>query len=108
MRMLIFRYNIINPKEPGVARVQYPVNASWLKGVALRDLALHERHAACVDARGDVYQWGDGFFGSGPKSESEAQGPKLTLRGKVRQFAFGAGIIIQYMHLLEHHSTPAH
>ncbi|KAG1826948.1 regulator of chromosome condensation 1/beta-lactamase-inhibitor protein II [Suillus subaureus] len=75
------QYNVINPNEPGVQRVQYPVNASWLKGVALRDLALHERHAACVDARGDVYQWGDGFFGSSATSESEPQGPKLTLRG---------------------------
>ncbi|OAX36598.1 RCC1 BLIP-II protein [Rhizopogon vinicolor AM-OR11-026] len=76
------QYDIIDPSEPGVERVQYPVNASWLKDVALRDLALHERHAACVDARGDVYQWGDGFFGSRPKSESEAQRPKLTLRGQ--------------------------
>jgi alpha-tubulin suppressor-like RCC1 family protein len=88
MRILIFRYDVINPNEPGVERVQYPVNASWLKDVALRDLALHERHAACVDARGDVYQWGDGFFGSRPKSQSEAQGPTLTLRGQVRRFAF--------------------
>ncbi|KAG1877771.1 regulator of chromosome condensation 1/beta-lactamase-inhibitor protein II [Suillus subalutaceus] len=75
------QYNVIDPNEPGVQRVQCPVNASWLKGVALRDLALHERHAACVDARGDVYQWGDGFFGSSPTSKSEQQGPKLTLRG---------------------------
>ncbi|KAG2158456.1 regulator of chromosome condensation 1/beta-lactamase-inhibitor protein II [Suillus bovinus] len=72
------QYNVINPNEPAVQRVQYPVNASWLKDVALRDLALHERHAACVDARGDVYQWGDGFFGSSSTSKSE---PQLTLRG---------------------------
>lgn len=81
----MFRYDVINPNEPGVQRVQYPVNASWLKDVALRDLRLHERHAACVDARGDVYQWGDGFFGSNPTSKSEPQGPKLTLRGHVRR-----------------------
>lgn len=85
--MLIFRYNVINPNESGVQRVQCPVNSSWLKDVALRDLALHERHAACVDARGDVYQWGDGFFGSSSTSKSESQGPKLTLRGHVRHFA---------------------
>jgi alpha-tubulin suppressor-like RCC1 family protein len=36
-----------------------PTLLPWLYGVALRDLALHETHAACVDARGDVYQWGD-------------------------------------------------
>lgn len=75
------QYNVINPNEPGVQQVQYPVNASWLKDVALRDLRLHERHAACVDAKGDVYQWGDGFFGSNPTSKSEPQEPKLTLRG---------------------------
>lgn len=79
--ILTFRYNVINPNEPGVQRVQCPVNVGWLKDVALRDLALHERHAACVDAKGDVYQWGDGFFGSSPTSKSESQGPKLTLRG---------------------------
>lgn len=42
-------------------------------------MALHERHAACVDARGDVFQWGDGFFGS----KSDTKTPKATLRGKV-------------------------
>ena len=106
--MLIFRHNIINPNEPGVERVQYPVNANWLKGVALRDLALHERHAACVDARGDVYQWGDGFFGSRPTTESEARGPKLTLRGQVRRISFRESIVTQYMHWLEHHPASAH
>lgn len=73
--------------------MQYPVNTNWLKDVALRDLALHERHAACVDARGDIYQWGDGFFGSRPRSE--AQEPKLTLCGKVRQVTFREGIVTQ-------------
>ncbi|OBZ75617.1 Protein FMP25, mitochondrial [Grifola frondosa] len=43
--------------------IRTPATAEWLENVALRDLALHEKHAACVDARGDVYQWGDGFFG---------------------------------------------
>ncbi|KAF8844906.1 RCC1/BLIP-II [Paxillus ammoniavirescens] len=74
--------NLIDPKSPMVATLQLPTNAKWLEHVALRDLALHERHAACVDARGDVYQWGDGFFGSTPGSETEANTPKLTLHGK--------------------------
>lgn len=56
--------------------VRYPVGAEFLKDVALRDLALAEQHAACVDARGDVYQWGDGFSSSSRK-------PTLTLRNKV-------------------------
>ncbi|KIK90565.1 hypothetical protein PAXRUDRAFT_831604 [Paxillus rubicundulus Ve08.2h10] len=74
--------NLIDPKSPMVGTLQVPTNAKWLEHVALRDLALHERHAACVDARGDVYQWGDGFFDLTPGSETEANTPKLTLHGK--------------------------
>ena len=64
--------------------VRTPAVTDWLKGVALRDLSVHERHAACIDANGDVYQWGDGFFGTEPGS-SRAR-PQLTLRGKVCSF----------------------
>ncbi|KAI0374704.1 RCC1/BLIP-II [Pilatotrama ljubarskyi] len=60
--------------------VRMPTPSEWFDNVALRDLALHEQHAACVDARGDVYQWGDGFFGS-VRGSSHAK-PRLTLRGK--------------------------
>lgn len=63
--------------------VRTPAVTDWLKGVALRDLSVHERHAACIDANGDVYQWGDGFFG--PSSTASTSGkPVLTLRSKVR------------------------
>jgi len=93
--MLILRYNIIDPSKPGVEQVQYPINVNWLKDIALRDLALHERHAACVDAKGDMYQWDDRFFGLKPKSESEAQELKLPLCGKLRQVTFREGIITQ-------------
>lgn len=62
--------------------VRTPAVADWLNGVALRDLSMHERHAACVDASGDVYQWGDGFFGSS-ESASTSGKPVSTLRGKV-------------------------
>ncbi|KAI0670555.1 RCC1/BLIP-II [Trametes maxima] len=60
--------------------VRLPTSSEWFNNVALRDLALHEQHAACVDARGDVYQWGDGFFGT--ESGSSHGKPRLTLRGK--------------------------
>ncbi|RDX48318.1 RCC1/BLIP-II [Lentinus brumalis] len=60
--------------------IRVPTSSYWFKNVALRDLALHENHAACIDARGDVYQWGDGFFGKEPGS-SHAR-PQLTLKGK--------------------------
>ncbi|KAH9952201.1 RCC1/BLIP-II [Amylocystis lapponica] len=64
--------------------VRTPVPAGWLENVALRDLALHEQHAACVDARGDVYQWGDGFSSTPQPSSSSPSDrpPKRTLRGK--------------------------
>ncbi|KAF9233602.1 regulator of chromosome condensation 1/beta-lactamase-inhibitor protein II [Melanogaster broomeanus] len=74
--------NLIHPASPRIETVQVPENAKWLENVALRDLALHERHAACVDARGDVYQWGDEFFSSTPGARTESKTPKLTLRGK--------------------------
>ncbi|KAF8968391.1 regulator of chromosome condensation 1/beta-lactamase-inhibitor protein II [Flammula alnicola] len=67
------------PDVPGGESIRTPTVARWLDGVAVRDLQLHQKHAACVDARGDVYQWGDGFFG---RSLRGAHTPKLTLRGK--------------------------
>ena len=64
--------------------VRTPAVAGWLKDVALRDLGLHEEHGACIDALGDVYQWGDGFFGTHNSGDATSSGkPVLTLRGKV-------------------------
>ncbi len=59
--------------------------ADWLRDVALRELSVHERHAACVDAKGDVYQWGEGFIGSADAGAdvSSTGRPVRTLRGKV-------------------------
>ena len=54
-----------------------PEAPEWLNNVALRDLAFHKTHAACIDAHGDVYQWGDGF-------SREQKKPCRTLSGKVR------------------------
>ena len=54
--------------------------ANWLNGVALRDLALHENYGACVDAKGDVYQWGEGYSGANALKDAK---PAATLRGKV-------------------------
>lgn len=58
---------------------QTPSTVTWLKDVALRDLALHEKHGACVDARGDLYQWGSAYRGE----RIESKGPVLSLKGKV-------------------------
>ncbi|KAH9171455.1 RCC1/BLIP-II [Lactarius sanguifluus] len=56
-----------------------PTTQRGLRTVALRDLAVHATHAVCVDGRGDVYQWGDGFFGHPASADGT---PVLTLRGK--------------------------
>lgn len=68
------------PNGPTTEPIRTPAVAEWLNNVALRDLQFHHTHAACVDARGDVYQWGDGFFG---KAFAGVRSPKRTLRGKV-------------------------
>ena len=83
----IIRAHIISPDASDAAQIRSPVVASFLQDVALRDLAVHATHAACVDGRGDVYQWGDGFFGqrSASASGDDRLGkPVLTLQGKVR------------------------
>lgn len=61
-----------------------PISLPFLENVALRDLALHAHHGACVDARGDVYQWGAGFF---REEYNGKKGPVRTLQGKVRSAA---------------------
>ncbi|KAH7107370.1 RCC1/BLIP-II [Auriculariales sp. MPI-PUGE-AT-0066] len=48
---------------------------------ALRDLVLHQGHGALVDARGDVYQWGDAHFGE-QHSAMDNREPMLSLQGK--------------------------
>ncbi|KAJ7273533.1 regulator of chromosome condensation 1/beta-lactamase-inhibitor protein II [Mycena haematopus] len=74
------RAGIIDPLLPVGYTVRQPFAPAWLNGVALRDLALYERHAACVDARGDVYQWGEGYNAS--RTPGEDGRPARTLSGK--------------------------
>jgi hypothetical protein len=68
---------------PGLAKdtIRAPQDISAWANVALRDLALHERHAACVDAAGDVYQWGAAYYGD--LVEGQSGEPHRTLSGKV-------------------------
>ncbi|KAI0303365.1 RCC1/BLIP-II [Multifurca ochricompacta] len=83
LRLLVWgsnRSHIISPDALDTVQFRMPAVASFLQSVALRDLVVHATHAACVDGRGDVYQWGDGFFGQ--SSASENRKPVLTLRGK--------------------------
>lgn len=76
-----YRNHLLAPDAQATESIRTPAVADWLQNVALRDLVLHERHAACIDANGDVYQWGDGYFEPGAASSSGK--PVLTLRGKV-------------------------
>ncbi|THH33021.1 hypothetical protein EUX98_g1164 [Antrodiella citrinella] len=70
--------HVLSPDSQTPETLRTPTNIEWLQSIALRDLALHNEHAVCIDAKGDVYQWGDGFFG-----EASSPGkPLLTLRGK--------------------------
>ncbi|KAI0797823.1 RCC1/BLIP-II [Abortiporus biennis] len=70
--------HLLSPGEQSNDTYRVPTDVEWLHNIALRDLVLHEKHAACIDAKGDVYQWGDGYYG---RSESASQ-PNLTLKGK--------------------------
>ncbi|KAI5123298.1 hypothetical protein M0805_009319 [Coniferiporia weirii] len=63
--------HIISPTTPEAVSFRVPSDVPWLKDVALRDLVLHEQHGACVDARGDIYQW-----------NGKSGGPVLSLAGK--------------------------
>ncbi|PWY98548.1 RCC1/BLIP-II [Testicularia cyperi] len=56
------RYNVVAPDAPSVTLVRSPRSIPFFDGVALRDINLQEKHGVAVDANGDVYQWGLGFF----------------------------------------------
>ncbi|TKY87366.1 hypothetical protein EX895_004043 [Sporisorium graminicola] len=56
------RYNVVAPDAPQVTLVRSPRSIPFFDGVALRDINLQEKHGVAVDANGDVYQWGLGFF----------------------------------------------
>ncbi|PPR04949.1 hypothetical protein CVT24_010407 [Panaeolus cyanescens] len=70
---------LLSPESPDKVSHRVPTIAHWLDNVALRDLKLGKKTGACIDARGDVYQWGEGFFGEILENVSR---PKSTLRGK--------------------------
>ena len=76
------RTKLLSPTSKVGDTIRTPAVASWLDGVALRDLQFHEDHAACIDAKGDVYQWGAGYYGDLSKDLDGR--PQLTLKGKVR------------------------
>ena len=56
------RYNVVAPDAPMTTFIKSPRSIPYFDGVALRDLSMEERHGVAVDANGDVFQWGLGFF----------------------------------------------
>ena len=101
-----YRSHVLSISEDVEQSIRSPAVANWLENVALRELVLHERHAACVDARGDVYQWGDGFQ-SQPGSSSGK--PIRTLRGKVRiRYYCMSAAVSDIARSAEHCPSPAH
>jgi hypothetical protein len=61
--------------DTDVKGLRRPTPMAQLGGTPLRDLIVHEKYGAAVDARGDLWMWGTGYDASGDIGRS--------LRGKV-------------------------
>lgn len=55
--------------------IKKPTAMTQLGGTPLRDLVVHEKYGAAIDARGDLWMWGTGYDPTGQIGRS--------LRGKV-------------------------
>ena len=111
MYIVTRRTHILSSDSQVPESVRTPAVAGWLKDVALRDLGLHEEHGACIDALGDVYQWGDGFFGTHGSGDATSSGkPVLTLRGKVcySEICIHARQSVADILMVEHHKTATY
>jgi alpha-tubulin suppressor-like RCC1 family protein len=66
----------------------YPTPIPFFEGKKIRDISFAEKHAAALDASGNLYQWGAGFQGvdAGDLATLRANGgyliPKITFSGK--------------------------
>lgn len=106
----IRRNHVLSPDSKQPESLRTPTNVEWLQSVALRDIVLDDDHAACIDAKGDVYQWGDGFFGSAGNASGK---PLLTLRGKVCEYSLRSVITVcvlisSYHFRKEHYCIASH
>ncbi|KAK4688431.1 hypothetical protein P7C73_g1683, partial [Tremellales sp. Uapishka_1] len=79
----------LNP-DSSVATLKRPTPLPQLGSTPLRDLIVHEKYGACLDARGDIWMWGAGYDPSGAVGKS-LRGKKLkTLApGPSKLFALG-------------------
>lgn len=60
-------------------QVKKPSPLTRLGGTPLRDLVLAEKYGAAVDARGDLWMWGQGW----DEDEAKAGEVGQSLKGKV-------------------------
>lgn len=76
------RNHVLSSSSDETTPIKRPELSPILSNTALRDLAVTEEYGVCVDARGDIYQWGDGFSGQLARSDRPPR-PQKTLSGKV-------------------------
>jgi alpha-tubulin suppressor-like RCC1 family protein len=56
-------YGLADPSTYGKEEaVRYPRKVSCWNHIEIRDIAFSDKHAAAIDANGDVYQWGESFW----------------------------------------------
>ncbi|KDN44082.1 RCC1/BLIP-II [Tilletiaria anomala UBC 951] len=85
------RYNVVAPDAPLMTFVRSPRSIPYFDGMALRHVLLEEKHAAAIDADGDLLQWGLGFFDAASRTSksSDSSGdieevPLGRRRGRIR------------------------
>ena len=75
------KYGIVDPSNLSEPVIRKPRRLAMLDGSMLRSLDMSEKHAAAVDHKGNVYQWGSGFV-------DKKHEPQITLSGKnIKQVA---------------------
>lgn len=71
------------PPSAGVSTVKSPRVTTYIPpSTPLRDLALQDEYGAAVDINGDIWMWGQGYYGNEQVGEASGQ-PVQSLRGKV-------------------------
>jgi hypothetical protein len=71
----VVRNSLLVP-DSSLKSVKTPIPSPALINTALRDLKVSEAYGACIDARGDVYEWGPGY------SKADRR-PQKVFSGKV-------------------------
>ncbi|OLY85390.1 hypothetical protein AYI68_g417 [Smittium mucronatum] len=69
-------YGTLDPERVDKKTFVHPWEVNFFKGSLLRAVSFSERHAAAIDEKGDVYQWGENVAGGRIPHK-----PKLCLKG---------------------------